>query len=228
MFTTIFVDRFILKRSGEISFTSQGWEYLEQALETKTGGVILMSHVGNWEMAAHLWTRHKTGFPLMLYMGAKRGEQIEKLQKEDLREKGVRILAAGDEAGSPFDILEGINFLKSGGFVSITGDKIRDRRQRTVQATFLGHEVRLPELPHLLAQLSGAPLFALLCFRLGPGQYLVSVTPPRYLNAGSGQQRKAIIEKSAQEYARVLEAAVQEFPFQWYHFEPFWSREAGL
>jgi lauroyl/myristoyl acyltransferase len=201
---------------------------LEQALEAKTGGVILMSHVGNWEMAAHLWTRHKTCFPLMLYMGAKPGEQIEKLQKEDLREKGIRIMAAGDDTGSPFDILEGINFLKSGGFVSITGDTVRDSRQRTVTASFLGHEVRLPELPHLLAQLSGAPVFTLFCFRVGPGKYRVSVTPPRYLKPGSGQQRKAIIQQSAQEYAQVLEASVAEFPFQWYHFKRFWSTEADI
>lgn len=228
MFTTVFVDRFTLRHIGDISFTSQGWEYLEQALEAKAGGVILMSHVGNWEMAAHLWTMNQADFPLMLYMGAKPGEQIERLQKQDLREKGIRILAAGDDAGSPFDILEGINFLKSGGFVSITGDTVRDCRQRTVTASFLGHEVRLPELPHLLAQLSGAPVFTLFCFRDGPGKYRVSVTPPRYLNPGSGQQRKAIIQQSAQEYAQILEASVTEFPFQWYHFKLFWSTEADI
>ena len=32
-FTTIFLDRFLLQESGDISYTSEGWEYFEDALK---------------------------------------------------------------------------------------------------------------------------------------------------------------------------------------------------
>ena len=57
-------------------------------------------------------------------MGAKHKEQIERIQKESLCHRGIKIIALDQNSDSPFDILEGINFLKSGGFVSITGDVI--------------------------------------------------------------------------------------------------------
>ena len=45
----------------------------------KTGAILLMSHIGNWELAAQ--TLNKKGLPIMLYLGAKHKEQIEHIQK---------------------------------------------------------------------------------------------------------------------------------------------------
>ena len=53
-FTTIFEDRFVLEESGGISYKYEGWEHIEKALMDKTGGIVLMSHMGNWEAAARL------------------------------------------------------------------------------------------------------------------------------------------------------------------------------
>ena len=30
----------------------EGWEYLDEAVDKKTGAILLMSHIGNWELAA--------------------------------------------------------------------------------------------------------------------------------------------------------------------------------
>ena len=73
-FTTIHLDRFLARPDGQPSFTSQGWQKLESVIGSQ-GGVLLMSHLGNWEMAARLL--QTTGEPtckLLLYMGVKEKE----------------------------------------------------------------------------------------------------------------------------------------------------------
>jgi len=125
------------------------------------------------------------------------------------------------EGGSPLDIVEGIKFIKSGGLVSLTGDMIWKRDQRTVPVKFVGHEVFLPEAPYLFALLSDAPLFIFFAFRIGKKKYHFSISEPLYLKAVSRGERTAAIQQSAQRYANTLEAMLRSNPLQWYHFEPF-------
>jgi predicted LPLAT superfamily acyltransferase len=224
-FTTVFLDRFLLQDDGELTYTSQGWAYLEKAIDDQTGGIILMSHLGNWEVAARLLKQKRPDIPLLLYMGIRDREQIERIQKESLSQSGIRIIAADPAGGSPFDIIEGIQFLKAGGLVSITGDVVWQANQRTVPATFLGHEIFLPEAPHVLALMSGSPIFILITVRTGDRQYAFSITEPYYVRAKSRSQRPSAIRASVQNYAVRLAQMLEQHPLEWYHFRPFLGRK---
>jgi len=228
-FTHVFMDRIFFRDAHDFVFTNEGWEYLDEAVNKKTGGVILMSHVGNWEIAADLLLRvhgrKNSGLKLLLYLGLKRKEQIERAQKESLARNGVKIIAVEKDGGSPFDILEGINFVKEGGFVSLTGDRKWRADQRTISVRFLGHEAFLPETPFIFALLSGAPLFIFFTFRTDGGAYHFKNFPPEYVCAENRSERRNVIRKAAQAYAELLEDAVKRHPFEWYHFEPFLGRK---
>ncbi|MBW2250797.1 MAG: lysophospholipid acyltransferase family protein [Deltaproteobacteria bacterium] len=224
-FTHVFMDRFMIMDSEGITHTSEGWEHLKEAVENKQGAIILMSHMGNWETAAHLLSRKQYGMRLLLYMGIKAKEQIEKMQKESLSKGGVRIVAADQDGGSPFDILEGIKFLREGGLVSLTGDRVWSGNERTVAVNFLNHEVHLPVVPHIFALLSGAPLFIFFSFRSGPKNYHFRISEPIYVKAASRADRQEAIERSAQKYADNIQQNLHTYPLQWYHFEPFLGRE---
>ena len=218
-FTHVYLDRFLLQDYDNISYTSQGWEYLKKTAESGKGGIIIMSHMGNWEVAAHILKRKE--IKIMLYMGEKRKEQIERAQKADPAKSGIKIVAVNQDGGSPFDILEGINFLREGGLISLTGDQIWRKDQRIVPVKFLGHTVHLPETPHLFAMLGHAPLFIFFVFRTGKKHYHFSVSKPIYVKAASRSERKEAVSRSAQEYADLLEATVRSHPHEWFHFEPF-------
>ncbi|MGE0083826.1 MAG: lauroyl acyltransferase [Desulfococcaceae bacterium] len=218
-FTTVFLDRYLLQAGCPIDWTSEGWQYLEDSLQKGSGGIILMSHMGNWEMAAHLLRQEN--MPLLLYMGKKHKEQIERMQKESLIRNGVRIIAADKDEDSPFALVEGMRFLQSGGLVSMTGDILWHESQRYVTVCFLNHEIRVPETPHMLALVSGAPIFIFFAFRTGHCTYHFSVTEPLYVRAASRAERKDSVIKSAQQYANFLEKSLREHPCQWYHFRPF-------
>jgi len=211
--------------SESITHTSEGWEHLKKAVEKEKGAIIIMSHMGNWETAAHLLSRKQYGMRLLLYMGIKAKEQIEKMQKESLSQGGVRIVAVDQDGGSPFDILEGIKFLREGGLVSLTGDRIWSGNERKVAVKFLNHEVYLPVAPHIFALLSKAPLFIFFSFRSGPKSYHFRISEPIYVRAASRADRQEAIERSAQKYADHIQQNLQTHPLQWYHFEPFLGRK---
>jgi predicted LPLAT superfamily acyltransferase len=220
-FTSVYLDRYRFHEVGDISFTDEGWEHVENALDRKTGGIVLMSHLGNWEIAAHLMKQKREQMPLILFMGQRAKAHIERIQKEDLRRRGIRIVAVEKNWETSFDLLEGLRFIQAGGLVSMTGDQIWDSRQRVVSVSMLGHEVHLPETPHVLAMLSGAPLIVFLSHRTGNKRYHLKMSEPLYVEKAPRQLRTEAIRKSAQGYADLLETHLRGNPFEWYHFKQF-------
>jgi lauroyl/myristoyl acyltransferase len=223
-FTNVYVHRFVHLPEGEIEFTKEGWQYLDEAVETKTGAVVVMSHVGNWELAAQMLKRK--GMPMMLYLGAKvkHKEQVENIQKKKLAAQGIKIVATSADEKSPFALLEGINFLREGGIIFMSGDRLWGA-QSYVKARFLGHEVKLPDTPHLLALVTGALLMTFFVYEKGYGKYHVKVSAGRKVTAASRAQRKQAVYRSAQLYADELADFVRARPFEWHHFEPFLGRK---
>jgi len=220
-FTTVFMDRIRASGQDNIQFSSTGWQRFEDTLDKGRGAIVLMSHMGNWDVAANLMANSRKDLKLLLYMGAKAKEQIESVQKQELNAKGVRIVAVEPSAGSPLDVVEGIRFLKSGGVVSLTGDKLWHPDQRAVSVPFLGKSARIPEFPHVFALVSQAPLFVFFTFRTGAGKYRFMLSEPMYITCTSRADRSRAVTESARRYADMLELTLREHPYEWYHFDPF-------
>jgi lauroyl/myristoyl acyltransferase len=217
-FATVFVDRVRLDMGKEYECEVVGMEAFQVQREQGLGGIFLMSHFGNWEIAARLFARQ--GIPLMLHLGVKQDEQIEKKQKHDLARDGVRVAAASAGAGgSPFDLLESIRVLRKGGFVSIAGDRIQREEQRQVEAAFFGHAERLPVAPHLLAQKAGVPIFPLFIIRVKSMHYRVLLSEPWFVPRTGEGDREEPLRTSAARYLAQLEEMVRNHPEHWYRFE---------
>lgn len=221
-FTDVYIHRFIRFDANDIEYIKEGWEYLEEAVKKKTGAILLMSHIGNWELAAQ--TLNKKGLPIMLYLGAKHKEQIEHIQKESMAKSGIKIVATSEDEKSPFALIEGINFLREGGIVSMTGDRLWGN-QTYVSVNFLGHEVHLPDTPHLFALMTGAPLMTFFVYQEAISKYHINVSPGRRVVAATRTDRKKAVQDSAQAYAEDLAAFARRHPFEWHHFEPFLGKK---
>lgn len=219
-FTNVYIHRFVHLPEDKIEFSKEGWQHLDEAVEKKTGAVVVMSHAGNWELAARMLKRK--GMPMMLYLGAKvkHKEQVESIQKRKLAAQGIKIVTTSEEEKSPFGLLEGINFLRDGGIVFMSGDRLWGN-QSFVVVNFLGHEVKIPDTPHLLALVTGAPLMTFFVYEKGFGKYHVEVSAGRKVRASSRTERKEAVYQSAQRYADELVDFVRAHPFEWHHFEPF-------
>lgn len=221
-FTDVYMHRFIPWVAGQAEFYREGWEHLHQAVADKTGAIVVMSHIGNWELAAQRLGRQ--GMPVMLYMGSKYKEQVERIHKDNLASQGVRIVATDEKEKSPFALLEGVAFLREGGIVSMTGDRLWGE-QTYVTVNFLGHETRLPDTPHLFALMSGAPLMTFFVHQDAAGVYQIKISPGRKVTAATRAERRKAVLESAQAYADDLARFVARHPFEWHHFEPFLGKK---
>ncbi len=219
-FTTIHFDRFLSRHNKSVIFTTEGLEKLD-GVRGRQGALLLMSHLGNWEIAASLLKKLRADTALLLYMGVKEKEGLERLQKDDLRQSGVVIIGADQQSSSPFSAVEGIRFLQAGGLVSMAGDIVWRDDQRKLRVSFLGHTAYLPEAPFVFALVSGAPLMVFFAFRTGRNSYQFTLSDPITLQAKSRQDRAKVIGRAAQQYADLLEESLRLHPFEWYHFDRF-------
>jgi len=202
----------------EIHYTSEGRERVEEAADAGQGGIIIMSHLGNWGIAARLF--RKSGFRVMLIMGEREATMVTKQYREDLASAGLKILVSQpDNQDSLFVGIEALKFIRSGGFLCIAGDVGWTDPQSRLTVNFFGRPIYLPAGPHTLALVSGAPVFTLFTFRLGRGRYKFEILPPRMVKAASRDKRNDAIRESAQIYASNLEAAVRQYPYEWHVFE---------
>ena len=220
-FTNVFWDRHLQLESDDLRFTISGMNHILQAQKQKKGAILLMSHMGNWEVAAHGLKKRLSNLQLMLLMGIRQKEAIEKIQKESIRKDGIKIFGIDQGGGSPFDIVEAVNFLRQGGFVSMAGDIVWRDDQRAITATLLGHRVRLPDAPYSLALVTGAPIIVFFAFRAAEGHYRIRALDPIYVRAGTRADRPAAIKNAAQTYMDHMQDALRQHPFEWFHFEPF-------
>ena len=219
-FTTIHTDRYRTRKGQTPQFTSAATDALDAAIGS-TGAVVLMAHLGNWEMAAHLLVRDRQQMRLLLYMGIKEKEGLEGAQKELLRQAGVRIIAVDQQESQPLSAIEGITLLRQGGVVSLPGDIVWQAGQRYRKVRFLGRQARIAEAPLVLALVTGAPVFIFFAFRTGTNRYHFTISDPLYVQAASRQQRHQALDAAAQQYADLLEAALRAHPLEWYHFRDF-------
>jgi predicted LPLAT superfamily acyltransferase len=223
-FAATFGDRIDVERSKGALSTTQGSEGILEANKNGRGGIILMSHLGSYEVAARAFQKYR--LKLLLMMGEKEVRMVARDQRETLKEQGISIQVATGEKESLLGGLEAIKFLREGGFVSLAGDLTWTEQRSFLKVRFFGREVALASGPYLLALITGAPLFILFTFRVKRGRHQVIVLPPRQVKAPSRSERDNALQQSAQAYAEALEAIVRQHPFQWYIFEPFFQSEA--
>lgn len=218
-FAATYADRIDVYANRVAIPSAQGRENLIEEGRKGTGGIILMSHMGSYEVAVRAF--QELGLKLLIIMGEKEAKQVARDQRETLIGQGVQIHVATGRDGSPFGGLEALKFIREGGFVSIAGDLVWTDPRALVPVKFFNRDVGFPIGPHLLAFVSGAPLFLLFTYKERKGGHQIMLSGPRRVKASSRSERHEAIRASAQDYADALETMVRRHPFQWYIFEPF-------
>jgi predicted LPLAT superfamily acyltransferase len=220
-FAATYADRIEIDSKKGVTISTQGKEGIIEAHRRGIGGIILMSHLGNYEVAARAF--QEIGLKHLMIIGEKEARQVARDQRETLRARGVNILVATRRGDSIFGGLEVIEFIREGGFVSLSGDLIWTKQRSLLPVRLFDQEVAFTSAPHLLALISGAPLFTVFIHRVKRGMHKIIISPPREVKASSRSERNKTLRASAQVYANALEEKVRQHPFQWYIFEPFFG-----
>ncbi len=144
-------------------------ELLEQALATGKGVVLLLAHMGNWELLSRLVHLFPPGSKAGAFYRPLNNPLLDARVLARRQADGTRMFSKRD----PFHQVTG--FLREGGIVGVLADQ-RVGMQGEV-APFFGRLTRTSPLPSLLARRAKAEVLALALVTEHPGKWKAIFTP---------------------------------------------------
>ena len=220
-FARLYSERLEIERRSDIRFENEGEQQIAQIRAAGRGAILLMSHLGRWEIGARLLGQRYAGLTLvmggMVDGGARAGVDA------DLRSAGVDVVTVPAGQGQAFDILRAMQTLRAGGVVSLAADRA-DGDARMLRLPFLGQVAKVAAAPFALALASGAPVLVVFAVKLGPRHYRFSCDAPITLATTDRALRQQVMEQAAAAYLGRLQEMASSHPEQWQTFGDFLSR----
>jgi KDO2-lipid IV(A) lauroyltransferase len=133
----------------------EGMEHARKALAQGKGAIILLAHMGPWEMLAHLpqlAADRGVHAPFGAMYRPLNNTYLDDWVRKQRAARGARLLSRRDGLHVPVD------FIRAGGMLGILADQ---KMREGSQVPFFGVEVGTTPIPGLFHRRSGAPLLAL-------------------------------------------------------------------
>lgn len=191
--------------------TIKGEEILQKALSKGRGVILLLAHLGNWEIGGSML--RAMNYPLAVVAMGHNTTATNILVNRLRHDKGIKIFQIGQSLFSSIDILR---YLRNNGIVAISGDKDFFNRGRPV--TYFGKTVRFPIGPVVMAINSGADLIPAFILKQSDGKYVGVLEEAIPLDLEGN--RYEVIDKNLAKTARIFEKYVRSYPDQWYCPDP--------
>jgi KDO2-lipid IV(A) lauroyltransferase len=198
--------REIFQRNVEM----RGEEHAHGVLAQGRGMLVLMGHIGNWELLglalAGRWV------PIHVIVREQHDKAFNTYWRESREKMGLHPMAA------QHSYRDALRALKKGDMVAVTLDQ-NMRRRRGVFVNFFGEQAcTTPGLAYLSAQ-SGVPVVPIYTIRQPDGRHVVQVLPPVPPPA---DREEATIQASTQVYSDILEGIIRQHPDQWLWLHKRW------
>jgi predicted LPLAT superfamily acyltransferase len=201
------LDRFQLDHEGS--------EHLFRLARQRRGALLLGAHLGSFDMARTLAKQY--GVALNVVMFTAHAERINGLFEELDPESRLRVVPL--EPGSVKTAFAIKACLDRGELVGILADRIpADAHEEPIWIDFVGRRFPFPRSPFRLACLLGCPTLVSLCVRTGPARYFARVVQLDGGRRWTRSERDKGAEELAHAFARELETAALQHPYQWFNF----------
>ncbi len=189
----------------------EGEDVLQKALANGRGAILLLAHLGNWEIGGNML--RAMNYPIAIAAMAHNTTATNVLVNRLRYDKGIKIFHVDRSLFSGIDIL---HYLRNNGIVAISGDKDFFNNGRPV--TYFGKTVSFPLGPVVMAMNSGADLIPAFVLKQPDGKYFGVLEEAIPLDLEG--DRYEVIDKNLAKTARVFEKYIRAYPDQWYCPDP--------
>ncbi len=201
----------LFARPGRISWSRVkrvGVEHIEAAHAKGKGGIILLGHLGNWEMMGRLFST----FPFRCYVVAKPMENpvVERFVLRTRQRGGLRVIYQKNA------MKEIVKALAENSFVGILVDQ--DAGEQGVMVDFFGRPASTVPTVASLALKYNCPVLPVHLFKTGDGSYRFQVEEP-VEPARTGDRNRDLL-LTTRKYNELLERLIRRYPsqyFGWFH-----------
>lgn len=179
----------------------EGQHLIREALVQKKGVILLVPHMGNWEMMAQVIGVFAEGIEVATHYRPLNNPLVNELIERRRRAKGLRLFA---KKTSSHQLCA---FLRENKILSILADQRLPSKGDL--CSFFGRPTACSPLPSLLARRTGSVLLGLHCETLGPDRWKLSITE--------------VNGRDSQACADNLEAAWRRSPADVFWFQERWK-----
>jgi predicted LPLAT superfamily acyltransferase len=202
--------------SEKMKATLYGRKKLLKLLDQRCGFILLMSHVGSWQVA--LSALDFINVPVHLLLEREQGNIERHYFEHTGNASPYRIIDPGSYLGGTLEMLE---VLKKGEVLCVMGDRVSGSQKSTVKVEFLGAEAPFPYSAFKLASAAGVPIVVLFSYKNGPDSYALKISEIIRVPKNLGRSGKYFLPYVSQ-YIEALESFVQIHPYQFFNFYNMW------
>ncbi len=217
LFGQTLIDKVVIMSGIPNRFTIDfdGEENLRKMVEQKKGGLLLSAHVGNWEIAGHLFKRLNTKVNIVMYDGEDR--QIKSYMDSVVGERTVQIILVKDDLSHIYAISEAF---QKNEIVCMHADRFVEKN-KTFSIDFLGEKAPFPMGPFILAAKFKVPVSFVFSMKETTLHYHFYATSVKDYSQFDKQQ---IMQEILKDFVLEMENKVMKYPEQWYNYYNFWQK----
>lgn len=219
-FSRTLLDR-VLMVAGEskrFSVSMEGEENIRDHLGNGQGAILLLSHLGSFEMARLKGA--SLSRPLKVLMNRAQGEKM--MAALEAINPGIADSIIDTGVSDTDRVLRVKAALDNGDIVCMMADRSYDGAAM-VPVDFLGDTAELPLSPYLLAGVLKVPVVLGFGFYQQRGQYRIVFEPLLDGASMPRKQRRELAAEYAQRYADRLAFWAKQYPYNWFNFFDYWA-----
>lgn len=216
----ILIDQAIVGTLGpeKMKFTFLGRQKLLDLVNKRSGFVLLMSHVGCWQVA--LSSLNFLKVPVNLLLEQEEGNIDRHYFEEAAINFPLGIIDPADNLGGTLEML---NVLKKGEVLCMMGDRMLGSEKNYLKVNFLEEEAPFPYSAFMIASAASVPIVIFFSYKTGYNTYALEIAKIIRLpnNLGrSGESYRPYVEQ----FVKELEIFVQNYPHQFFNFYNMWHQ----
>ncbi len=200
---------------NNFSFEFNGEQDLLDMIAQGKGGILLSAHLGNWEIAGHLFSRLKTRIHIVMYDAEH--AWVKQVMENATGTKKMNAILIKPDLSHIYAIQAALDNRE---FVCMHADRFLPGNP-TQEISFLNEPAAFPQGPFLLGSTFQVPVSFVFAFKTSNSHFKLSATPPKIYP----KKNQNGVEIAMEEFVSVLEEKVKQYPLQWYNYYYFWSKE---
>jgi len=187
-----------------------GLENLNSALSRGRGAILLVAHIGNWELLGAVWGL--LGHRVYSFFLDARIDAIGNLIN-DLREStGIKLIPRSE-------LKKSVQCLKQNSMLGVIADQ--DGGENGVYTKFFDQIVSAPRGPAALARNTGATILPNFLIRNNDETYTMIIKKPIVFKKGASKEED--IKRYTDEFLGIYERIISQYPDQWLWMYDRWK-----
>lgn len=212
------IDKVVLMSGikNKFSFDFDGEENLHKIATMGKGGILLSAHIGNWDIAGHLFTRIESRINIVLYDGEH--EKIKEYLEGVIGRRNMSVIVIKNDLSHIYKISEA---LSNNELICMHADRFLEGN-KTMTTRFLGEPARFPMGPFLLASKFKVPVSFVFAVKESNLHYHLFSSP---VNDYSTFAKNEVMQQMLTGYVAEIEKKIKKYPEQWFNYYDFWEQK---